>query len=87
MRTYDFVRYGSLEGHIEHIAADATENPLSGERAFEILVRTDSTRLDEGLPVRPGMAVDVDLALGKRSILAYLTDRLRRTAEGAFRER
>jgi hypothetical protein len=36
--------------------------------------------------VLPGMAVEVDLLVGERTILSYLTDRIFRMREAAFRE-
>jgi hypothetical protein len=36
--------------------------------------------------VVPGMAVDVDLLVGERTILSYLTDRIFHLGEAAFRE-
>jgi hypothetical protein len=41
-----------------------------------------------GLAVKvvPGMAVDVDLLVGERTILSYLTDRIFQLREEAFRE-
>ena len=38
------------------------------------------------LAVAPGMVVDVDLLVGERTILSYLTDRILRLREDAFRE-
>lgn len=90
VRTYDFLRYGTLDGVVEQVAADATKDPESGEFSFNVFVRTERTRLGDGaagLSVQPGMLVDVDLRIGKRSILSYLTDRILRTTEGAFHER
>ena len=42
----------------------------------------------DGLAVKvaPGMAVDVDLLVGERIILSYLTDRIFHLGEAAFRE-
>ena len=34
----------------------------------------------------PGMAVEVDLLVGERTILSYLTDRIFRLKETAFQE-
>lgn len=90
VQTYDFIRYGTLSGVVEHVAADATEDPRSGVRTFSVLVRAEQTWLSDGnrkLPVNPGMQVSVDLHVGDRSILSYLTDRINRSAQSAFRER
>jgi hypothetical protein len=53
------------------------------------MVRTDGAELAEGLAkvkVVPGMAVDVDLMVGERTILSYLTDRIFKVRAAAFRE-
>jgi adhesin transport system membrane fusion protein len=52
-------------------------------------VKTDKNYLGEQpgqFPVSPGMTAEVDLVIGKRTILSYLTDRLRQTAISAFSE-
>ena len=90
VRTYDFVRFGTLEGVVERIAADAVEDQETGQLIFNVMVRTDRAYLGRNTgdqPVNPGMQAEVDLHIGKRSILSYLTDRLSRTARSAFRER
>ena len=64
-------------------------DPKTGALTYGILVRTDSAELGvTGRPVEvvPGMAVDVDLLVGERTILSYLTDRIFRLGEDAFRE-
>jgi adhesin transport system membrane fusion protein len=89
VRAFDFLRYGTLEGRIERIAADATADPASGTYPYRIIVYTDRADLGAGenrLAVVPGMVVDVDLLVGERTILSYLTDRILRLREDAFRE-
>ena len=89
-RTYDFIRYGSLNGVVQQVAADAVQDEQTGEFLFDVSVRTERNYLgdDPGeQPVHPGMLADVDLHIGERSILSYLTDRVLRTTADAFRER
>ena len=89
VHAYDFLRYGTLAGQIEQIDADAVIDPKTGALTYGIMVRTDRAELAEGLAtvkVVPGMAVDVDLMVGERTILSYLTDRIFRVREAAFRE-
>jgi adhesin transport system membrane fusion protein len=89
VQAYDFVRYGTLAGTVERIAADATVDPKTGTLTYGITVRTDRAELGRGedrFSVVPGMAVEVDLLVGKRTILSYLTDRIFRLKESAFRE-
>ena len=90
VRTYNFVRFGSLDGVVEQVAADAIEDEKTGELTFKVFVRTSRTYLGEErdrMLVQPGMLVDVDFRIGERSILSYLTDRIVRTTATALRER
>jgi HlyD family type I secretion membrane fusion protein len=89
VHAYDFLRYGMLVGQIEQIDADAVIDPKTGALSYGIMVRTDSAELaleQTKVKVVPGMAVDVDLLVGERTILSYLTDRIFRLREVAFRE-
>ena len=89
VRAFDFVRYGALEGWIERIAPDANTDPRTGELTYEVTIRTEWGEVIAGekrLQVVPGMAVDVDLLVGERTILSFLTDRIFRVSEAAFRQ-
>lgn len=89
VHAYDFLRHGTLAGEIEQIDADAVVDPRTGALTYGILVRTAGDELAQnGVPVKvvPGMAVDVDLLVGERTILSYLTDRIFHLGEAAFRE-
>jgi adhesin transport system membrane fusion protein len=88
--TYDFVTYGSLRGVVTEIAPDATIDPNTGIPYFKVWVRTERTHLGpepDQYPVLPGMQTTVDLLIGERTILDYLTERVTRTAREAFTER
>ena len=77
-----------LDGVLQKIAADATPDPRTGELTYAVTVVTAAHHLGAGpgeLDVAPGMAVDVELKVGERTILSYLTDRIFRWRE-AFRE-
>ena len=89
VQAYDFLRYGTLSGTIERIAADATVDPKTGALTYGITVRTAGAELGAGedrFSVVPGMAVEVDLLAGERTVLSYLTDRIFRLKATAFRE-
>jgi membrane fusion protein, adhesin transport system len=88
VRAFDFLRYGALAGRIEHIAPDATPDPRTGERAYSVLLAAEPGGhggLDPEAVV-PGMVVDVELHIGERTILSYLTDRILQLREDVFRE-
>jgi adhesin transport system membrane fusion protein len=89
VQAYDYLRFGTLSGAVERVAADAAADPRSGALTYGITVRTDNAELGTGaerFSVVPGMAVDIDLLVGERTILSYLTDRIFRMQQTAFRE-
>ncbi len=73
---------------MQKIAADASRDPHTGELAYGVTVTTAREHLGAApgeLAVVPGMVVDVELKVGERTILSYLTDRIL-TWKEAFRE-
>jgi len=87
--TYNYIRYGTLDGEVTRISPDAVEDEKTGQLLFNVWVRTTHDYMGEvpdRYPVSPGMTATVDLVTGKRTIFSYLTDKLRRSALGAFDE-
>jgi HlyD family type I secretion membrane fusion protein len=90
VRAFDFVRFGTIEGTVEKIGADAVEDARSGTMTFPVTIAASRAWLEEGgkrHEIAPGMQVEADLHIGRRTLLSYLTDRMSRTTENAFRER
>jgi len=88
--TYDFVRYGGLDGVVERIAADTNTDQATGQPYYEVIVRTQKTYLGEQageLPITPGMQATVDIHTGTRSVLNYLIKPVLKLRNEAFRER
>lgn len=87
---YDFARYGGLNGNVEHISADTTQDE-EGNSFYLIRVRTDASSIknkyQEAMPIIPGMMANVDVITGKRTILEYILNPLLRANEAALRER
>ncbi len=86
---YDSSVFGALPGVIETISADAIEDPSNGQRHFLITVRTTQAALrasDRALPIMPGMAAQVDVLNGKRTVMAYLLKPLAEISGNALRE-
>ncbi|QYK04885.1 HlyD family type I secretion periplasmic adaptor subunit [Shewanella zhangzhouensis] len=87
---YDFTRYGGLEGTVEHISADTTQDE-EGNSFYLIRVRTAESSLvkDDGteMPIIPGMLTSVDVITGQRSILEYILNPILRAKDTALRER
>jgi HlyD family type I secretion membrane fusion protein len=89
VRAYDFARFGSIDGQVTRISADALTGEVPGELpsfAVEVATIKDHMGAGESLPVLPGMVVDVELLVGERTILSYLTDTLTTMKERAFKE-
>lgn len=88
--TYDFVRYGSLDGKVARIAADTNTASGSGRPYYEVIVRTGQSYLGDRageLPITPGMQATVDIHTGARSVLSYLVKPVLKLRHEAFRER
>ncbi|MCW9032736.1 MAG: HlyD family type I secretion periplasmic adaptor subunit [Rhodospirillales bacterium] len=87
--TYDFVRYGGLDGKVIQIAADSSTEQ-DGTPFFRVVVKTDKTYLglENGqLPLTPGMEATVDIHTGRKSVLDYLIKPVLKMRHEAFRER
>lgn len=86
---YDPQIYGFLYGELTRVGATSSADQ-EGNAFFEIEVRTDKNHLgseDGKLPVSPGMEAQVDVIVGKRTILNYLMKPLVRARERALTER
>jgi adhesin transport system membrane fusion protein len=85
---YDYAVYGSLDATLEHISADAIADE-KGESFFKVNLRTEGalSKAGEALPIIPGMTAEVDIIVGKRTVLEYLLKPIFRAQEKAMRER
>ncbi|MCL1140944.1 HlyD family type I secretion periplasmic adaptor subunit [Shewanella pneumatophori] len=87
---YDFTRYGGLNGVVEHISADTTQDE-EGNSFYIVKVRTEFSSLtkDDGteMPIIPGMLTSVDVITGQRSVLEYILNPILRAKDTALRER
>ncbi|MAO55220.1 MAG: multidrug resistance efflux pump [Rhodospirillaceae bacterium] len=87
--TYDFVRYGGLDGMVIAVAPDASTDE-NGAPYFRVVVQTEKTYLGqrEGLlPITPGMEATVDIHTGRKSVMDYLVKPVLKLKDEAFRER
>jgi len=87
--TYEFIRYGGLDGAVSQIAADSNTSP-AGAPYFRVIVTTDRSYLGDEqnkLPITPGMQASVDIHTGARSVLSYLARPVLKLKHEAFRER
>ena len=84
---YDFTKYGGLDGVLEHISADTTQDE-EGNSFYIVRVRTEITNFGQGesLPIIPGMTASVDIITGKRTVLDYLLKPLISAQNNALKE-
>ena len=86
---YDFAIYGGLPAKLEHISAD-TITDEQGERSYQVRLVTEKTNLGNEtnpLPIIPGMATEVDILTGNKTVMEYLLKPINRAKGRALRER
>lgn len=86
--TYDYIRYGGLEGTIVKVSADANTDD-AGRQWFRAFVETERGTLgkDGELPITAGMLATVDIHIGTKRVMEYLVGPVLRMRHEAFRER
>lgn len=87
--TFDYARYGGLEGVVERVSPSTNVDP-NGGTFYEVVVRTNLTYLgkEEGqFQITPGMEATVDIHTGTRTVLDYMVRPVLKLQHEAFRER
>lgn len=87
--TYDFVRYGGLDGTVVNVAPDSTLD-REGNPYFRVVIETAKSYVGDtpgSLPITPGMNSIVDIHTGDKSLLTYLIAPVLKLKHEAFRER
>ncbi len=89
LSAYDSSRYGSIDGHVSRISADAIANKESDSSYYQVDVAVDgNVALEDGTNVtlKPGMTATVDVLSGKRTILEYIWGPVAKIKELALRD-
>jgi len=89
---YDYSIFGSMEGVITNLSADAVSSEERGQTQYYYIARVETTSsvmnsLGKKLPIIPGMQAQVDVITGHKTVLRYLLKPLIGVKENAFRER
>ncbi len=86
--TYDFSRYGSVQGQLEYISATTFTGP-NGERYYQGRIRLYQNYVghDRANMILPGMTVMADVITGEKTILQYLLKPIHMSLKTAFTER
>lgn len=74
INTFDFTRYGWVEGTLQKISADATEDKALG-LVYRAVITLKNRTLHVGRDewqLEPGMQVTAEIKTGKRTFLSYL---------------
>jgi len=89
INTYDFTRYGTLDGVVTLIGAD-TDKDDDGAPYFRVVVQTAQQYLgstSNPLWISPGMETSIDIHTGTRTVFQYFIQPLLKLRHDAFRER
>lgn len=87
--TYDYVRYGGIEGEVILVAPDSTI-PENAPPYFKVIIQTAQPWLgdeEDGNLISPGMGATVDIQTGTKSVMDYLIKPVLKLKHEAFRER
>lgn len=82
---YDFSKYGLLKGKIISISPDSTEDKL-GNLHYILKIKANQLGFDKNTPILPGMASNINILTGKKSILRYLIKPLKDIAKNSLSE-
>lgn len=87
--TFPFTRYGTIPGTVSFVSSDAVPDEKRG-LIFQARVKLGkgTIRVDErDVTLTPGMAVSAEISTGKRSVLEFFLDPIRKTTSEGLRER
>ena len=87
--TYDFSRFGSIEGHIINISG-TTFKDREGEVYYKANISLKKTYVGTDQfanPILPGMITEISIKTGERTLLEYLLKPIFRSFDAAFSER
>lgn len=83
---YDFSIYGGMHATVQQISPDTVTNDR-GETFYVVRATTDASGFHGGLPIIPGMTLQLDILTGKKTVLSYLLKPVLRARATALTER
>ena len=84
--TFDFTRFGMLEGEVASVSSDAIADPKRGP-VYSVRVRLKRQGGARDLPLAPGMAVRAEIHTGSRRVISYFLSPLQRRVDESLMER
>ncbi|MBF0614599.1 MAG: HlyD family type I secretion periplasmic adaptor subunit [Magnetococcales bacterium] len=88
--TYDFSRYGGIEGVLESVSATTFKDPADPTPYFKGIIRLHQSYVGSDPKrneVLPGMAVQADIHTGSKTLMEYMLKPIYASVDKAFRER
>ena len=82
---YDYSIYGGLAGKVVDISPDALQDER-GMPYFRVRLEADARDFGPGKPVTPGMLAEVDILIGRRTILDSLIRPVKQLRDNALRQ-
>lgn len=90
LETYSFQKYGLVEGKVEHISPDSTEDKDTRQNFYKVIIGLDKNYLEKNNTkyyIKSGMTVSADIIINQRNIFEYLTSPLHKTLLESGHER
>jgi membrane fusion protein, adhesin transport system len=88
--TFDFARYGGIDGLIESISPTTFDDPTGGEPFYKGIVRLQKSYIgnnEKSNQILPGMVVQADIHTGAKTLMEYLLKPIYASVNKAFQER
>lgn len=86
--SYNYVRYGTLDGIVESISASTFKDSNTSPSYYKINIRLKSRSIDKSqIKLMPGMTVSADIVSGKRTVIEYLLRPIVHSLKMAFTEK
>ena len=89
LTAYDASRYGTIQGKVLKVSADASPDNKTGLSFYTVDVSMESQLFEDdnsAVEVFPGMVASLDVLAGKRTILEYFWRPMAKVKERAFRD-
>ncbi len=87
LTAYDASRYGTIDGEVLRVSADAVEDKAVGMSHYLVDVSIDTTLYEDdgsAIEILPGMVASIDVLAGKRTIFDYIWQPMTKVKERAF---
>ena len=87
LTAYDASRYGTIDGEVLKVSADAVEDKAIGMSYYLVDVSMDSTLYEDdgsAIEILPGMVASIDVLAGKRTVFDYIWQPMAKVKERAF---